>query len=197
MPDSEPEPLAAILAEFRKFALRAAEEDKMISPESVLLLADKAEAAVKREREAAQGARDMRDALEYAFAQKSPKFEQPGNAAAMREALESIIENLAIHIKCGRFSAPGDHVSFPIIEAEAYIRDARAALAAPARNCDVGTAEEQAERFEAECNRHDHCTPCPVHREWGEFKEGKPKSCQMIWAQMPFAPAKENGGNKQ
>jgi len=40
------EPIAAILADFRKFALRAAEEDKTISPESVLLLADKVEAAI-------------------------------------------------------------------------------------------------------------------------------------------------------
>lgn len=44
-----PEPLSAILAEFRKFALRAAEEDKMISPENVLLLADKVEASAKQE----------------------------------------------------------------------------------------------------------------------------------------------------
>lgn len=60
----------------------------------------------------------------------------------------------------------------------------------PARNCDVGTPDEQAERFEAECKRYDHCTPCPIYAAWGEFREGKPKSCQLIWAQMPFAQPK-------
>lgn len=39
--NTEPEPLAAVLAYFRKFALRAAGEGRTISPESVLLLADK------------------------------------------------------------------------------------------------------------------------------------------------------------
>ena len=60
----------------------------------------------------------------------------PGNAAAMRAALTGVAENLALHIQCGRLVAPGDHVSFPISEAEAYIRDIRAALAKPARSCD-------------------------------------------------------------
>ena len=78
------EPLAAILAEFRKFALRAAEEDKMISPESVLLLADKVEAAAAQERVSLQGTIDkMRRAISE---------NTPGNAAAMRAALEAIDE---------------------------------------------------------------------------------------------------------
>ena len=46
----------------------------------------------------------------------------------LRAALKDIIDNLAIHIQCGRLVAPGDHVSFAIAEAEAYIRDASAAL---------------------------------------------------------------------
>lgn len=104
-------------------------------------------------------------------AQKTADVAQ-GSAAAIREALESVVKYL------------GDIV--PTRREIELVKSARAALAAPARNCDVGTAEEQAERFEAECKRHDHCTPCPVHRVWGEFKEGKPKSCQMIWGQMPY-----------
>ena len=48
------------------------------------------------------------------------------------------------------------------------IRDiARAALSAPLRNCDVGTAEEQAQRFEAFCSLHHlpkgkGCYSCPA-----------------------------------
>ena len=46
----------------------------------------------------------------------------------LRDALVDIIDNLAIHIRCGRAVAPGDHVSFSIREAQAYIDQARAAL---------------------------------------------------------------------
>lgn len=58
----------------------------------------------------------------------------------------------------------------------------------PTRNCDVGTASEQAARFDALCIRCNHCTECPVHALWGEFS-GKPKSCQLIWAQLPYVPS--------
>ena len=82
-----------------------------------------------------------------------------GNAAKMREALESIIENLAIHIKCGRFVAPGDHVSFPIAEAQAYIDTARAALSAPGRNCDkYRTAEAAKDAWENQSGARDYDT---------------------------------------
>lgn len=101
---------------------------------------------------------------------------QHGNAAALRRALRHAVN---------------DHWFNMTPELRNEIR---AALDAPPRNCDVGTADEQAERFEAECKRRDLCTPCPVHAAWGEFREGKPKSCQLIWAQMPFAP--EKGGAK-
>lgn len=75
------ETLDAILAEFRAFALRAAEWDKMISPESVLLLADKVETAVERERNAHTN--DIHDALYKATG-------IPGNAATLREAVDRI-----------------------------------------------------------------------------------------------------------
>lgn len=97
-----------------------------------------------------------------------------GNAAVMRSALLIVLDDARKPCKMDR---------------DAIAKVCKDALAAPPRNCDVGTADEQAERFEAECHRHEHCTPCPVHKEWGEFKYGKPKSCQMIWSQMPFAPA--------
>jgi len=80
----------------------------------------------------------------------------PGNAAAMREALE------------------------------------------PARNCDVGTAQEQIDRFHEFChsNRYyidefhgDDCRPdCPI----GKIVDRDNKfcdNCWAAWAQLPFAPA--------
>ena len=110
----------------------------------------------------------------------------PANAAAMREALEEV----QIGFDNNVIGPIGDRPNDWEIDEAKRLRDVvDSALSAPARNCDVGTADEQAERFDAECKRHDHCTPCPVHAAWGEFKEGKPKSCQIIWAQMPFAKA--------
>ena len=63
---------------------------------------------------------------------------------------------------------------------------AKAALAEPIRNCDVGTAEEQYARVRAFCKRHKvglRCVDCPVN---GVL----PKNCALIWAQMPY----EEGG---
>lgn len=61
-----------------------------------------------------------------------------------------------------------------------------AALAAPPRNCDVGTAEEQLERMDAAYCSKRLCAKgkCPL------FKPGL--DCSLIWAQMPY----EEGGAK-
>lgn len=115
----------------------------------------------------------------------------PGSVAALRAALKICVHNMCEYCKEEASHHPG-LAGKPCLDGCEALLLAKSALAAPARNCDVGTADEQAERFEAECHRHDHCTPCPVHRAWGEFKEGKPKSCQLIWAQMPYAPAEED-----
>lgn len=53
----------------------------------------------------------------------------------------------------------------------------------PLRNCDVGSAEEQDERFTEFCNSFDGCVGCP-------FKHQKGVSCSFLWAQMPY---KEGG----
>lgn len=64
---------------------------------------------------------------------------------------------------------------------------AKAALAAPRRNCDVGTAMEQGERFSAYCRAHKHpeseCLPCPLFGQTSGY-------CELAWAQMP---CKEGG----
>jgi hypothetical protein len=143
------ENLAAILADFRKFALRAAEEDKTISPESVLLLADKVEAAAERERDEDRQLAAIAESDE-AFA-RCARCDRPeratGNAAALREALENV-ERVA------RFcaEAPRHTPAYPTDAARADVlysriaelgRVARAALSAPPRNCDrFATAEE-------------------------------------------------------
>ena len=125
---------------------------------------------------------DAADRLESFREMRKPDSDRsnpPGNAAAMREALDDAHRMIEAFL-----ATVGDRgMRSEFIEMRHRID---AALSAPPRNCDVGTADEQAERFEAECRRHDHCTPCPVFSEWREFKEGKTKSCKMIWAQMPY-----------
>lgn len=65
---------------------------------------------------------------------------------------------------------------------------AKATLAEPIRNCDVGTAEEQSARFDAHCRRHIGCFTCPLREKDG----GVPKHCEFAWSQMPY----EGGGAK-
>lgn len=63
----------------------------------------------------------------------------------------------------------------------------RAVLAKPPRNCDVGMAKEQEERFEKFCNRfcHDYCRGCPLPPKFWEL--GIVGECRFTWAQMPYA----------
>ena len=53
---------------------------------------------------------------------------------------------------------------------------AKAALSAPPRNCDVGTAEEQDERFDRWCDRKN------IKDCWGIGC----RKCLIAWAQMPY-----------
>ena len=69
--------------------------------------------------------------------------------------------------------------------------EANAALVAPPRNCDVGTAEEQAERHERFCAAHykaaavdAQCFGCPA-------SDKKETDCEFVWGQLPFAPVQE------
>lgn len=60
------------------------------------------------------------------------------------------------------------------------------------RNCDIGTAEEQAERMDDFCARHgerigcswrcDNCPLCSINR------------CDLVWAQMPYV--EKEGGDR-
>ena len=59
------------------------------------------------------------------------------------------------------------------------VEQARAALSSPPRNCDVGTAEEQAKRYGDYCDNRS-CSECPC---CGKVLYGK---CEFAWAQMPY-----------
>ena len=95
------------------------------------------------------------------------------NAAAMREALEAAIPIMRACL-FDYYNTTG---------VNKVVGEMKAALSAPPRNCDVGTAEEQSDRFEAFCLRHKNCSSCPC-------KYTEKTSCSINWALMPY----EEGG---
>lgn len=80
-----------------------------------------------------------------------------------------------------------------------FVALAKAALAAPPRNCDVGTAKEQAVRKGEFCSRYapfadSNCDACPLRN----YNRPQPErmvgySCDLAWAQMPYDAAQEGG----
>ena len=65
----------------------------------------------------------------------------------------------------------------------------------PLRNCDVGTADEQADRFGKLCvkyyNEEEHCNrKCPLASL--DFIHGFPR-CQAYWTQMPYESEAAHG----
>lgn len=94
------------------------------------------------------------------------------NAAAMREALMEASIALS--------SATHHHMTED--DAKDCLAVIETAISAPPRNCDVGTADEQAERFDRWCDRKNF-KDC-----WGIGC----RECLIAWAQMPY----EKGGEK-
>lgn len=103
-----------------------------------------------------------------------------GNAAAMREALVELTDKVLDYLHKGLIQLP-----LPLENATAK---ARAALSAPARQCDVGTAEEQSERMEkVVCSKYHGCVRCPLRKAKSKYSD-----CSLEWAQTPYAA--EEGG---
>lgn len=96
-----------------------------------------------------------------------------GNAARLREALDEI-----------RVAAMSDYEP----DADYLIEKCNAALAAPPRNCEVGTPEEQAQRFGEYC----HAEVCKRKKCKTRPKALFIDACALEWAQMPYEA--EEGG---
>lgn len=71
--------------------------------------------------------------------------------------------------------------------AEAHDK-AKAALSAPSRNCDVGTAGSQTKRFFIFCGKYSECERCPCYMS-GRIDPSV--SCYAKWSLMPY----KEGGN--
>ena len=98
------------------------------------------------------------------------------NVAKAREALKQARRVLHCAIVAGILKGEDAH------EALNVVTDA---LSAPPRNCDVGTPEEQSDKFEEFCKKQgDKCAlggkgTCPM------FK-GYKIDCGVVWAQLPY-----------
>ena len=103
----------------------------------------------------------------------SEKSSAVGNAAAMREALEKV--RRVLHCAIVADILKGDDVN-------SAFNEVNAALSAPPRNCDVGTAEDQAIRYQELCDSHtcgSICSGsgCPLYAY----------DCSpFAWSQMPY-----------
>lgn len=103
-----------------------------------------------------------------------------GNAASMRKALEKVRRVLHCAIVAGILK--GDDVN------DAF-NEVIAAISAPPRNCDVGTAEEQQDRFREFCRKHFDARECGLGRSVAKcpaYRGEKIPDCSLWWAQMPY-----------
>ena len=97
-----------------------------------------------------------------------------GNQKAMREALEFADRELRMATEDDRY---GDDLVYLVGCMRSVADVCRAALSAPARNCDVGTAEEQMKR--------QHDTMCNTTRACPD-SDWTCKKCFAEWEQMPY-----------
>lgn len=114
------------------------------------------------------------------------KLKQVGNAAKLREAV-------AEAQKCANGALLAiSHENVPIQHMWDIIDVCKAALAAPARNCDVGTTEEQSARMRKFCSKNGLCRDGSYRCENCGFLYDP--NCELSWAQMPYEP--EEGGDR-
>lgn len=183
MSEERQETLADIVDDIRAQNQGFPEDSYALSPLvcDLLSIADRIEAAAKREREAgaeaAQICGEIGEIVVREAACHQPVTDCHGlNAAAMREACANIAEyakTAACHTEDAHLLGYLNQIG----------RWAEAALAAPPRNCDVGTAEEQSDRLDAFCLKHKYCSSCSC-------KYTEKTSCSINWALMPY----EEGG---
>lgn len=117
----------------------------------------------------AGGILEIHDIANTALAEFDRTQNAPANTSAMQAALEDMLEK----IDAWRTDGTMEHWQYSQL-----FNICDAALAAPARNCDVGTEAEQQKRFEEFCHKTD-CGECPA---FGSL------SCGVSWGNAPFAP---------
>lgn len=154
MSNTSQETIADIVAEMLEFADAESQSiGRDVLRRRIQHFARRIEAAAKREREATP-----------------EKSSVVANAAKMREALRGLLEIVCVDCKSS-YEIDGKCVKCPRVVA------AEAALSAPPRNCDVGTAEEHTTRHDKWCALCHNIDICRL------------KSCRVCfseWSQMPY-----------
>lgn len=112
-------------------------------------------------------------------ARAAAQRETTRNAAAMREALERATRMLSAWRRDMPYRAWS--------EIDETIDKCNTALSAPPRNCDVGTAEEQVERYN-KFRFSRKCDECPV------YLVGESVDCGVRWAQRPYEKGENDEG---
>ena len=100
-------------------------------------------------------------------------------SSKLREALNQLLGLIDNEILVFNDSIEPSEMS----QAQYHIDKAGEAYEEPLRNCDVGTAEEQAERFFKFCTPK-RCDECKSHEDDSFY------GCVLRWCQMPY----EEGG---
>ena len=148
-------------------------------------LADRLDAAWKRQMSQSWHHREMEELIAKHEKEVAELKKQTGNAAAMREALEMARDALKSAEKYVYGDPPnGGAIGWDDVwpsEWHHALEAVELALSAPPRQCDVGTPEEQRERFNAYCDQR-VCESCDLDMN----------GCRFQWAQMPYAA--EEGG---
>ena len=126
---------------------------------------------------------DPSEAARVSAAMSAYKGEaQSGNAAKLREAVKAVVDVGYPH----NFQREAPHIRGYCYDITRAIEKCFAALASPPRNCDVGTEEEQEERFTKFCLKDRPCAAgggvfcafeCPLNII---------ENCRLKWAQMPY-----------
>lgn len=104
--------------------------------------------------------------------------EQLGNAAAMREALKQAMRVLHCSIVAEILNGEDAHEALNAVTT---------ALSAPPRNCDVGTVEEQSERFHSFCESNKQCGDV---YSCERCQLNSIEDCELAWSQMPYEEVK-------
>ena len=183
MSGNKQETIADIVADIRAQNQGLPEDSYALSPLvcDLLSFADRIEAAAKREREAGAEAAQVCGEIGEMIGREATreKSSRVGNAAKMRNALSDACYAMFNFLK----TQNGGYE-----EMAKALDKAKAALAVPPRNCDVGTDEEQSRRYEELCDRHtcgSRCSAsgCPMYEH----------DCSpFAWGQMPY----EEGDNE-
>ena len=107
---------------------------------------------------------------------------QIGNSAKLREAIAKCVNLITEFGNAEIVKTPLD----VIVDIEAILK---AALAEPPRQCDVGTEQEQQDRFREFCRHYEREGECGIGRSEAAcpaFQGGRNPDCSLWWAQMPY-----------